>query len=393
MIEYALRGSKKYWLWLAFLGLFSFIGFYFYIFHQLKIGLGITGMSRDVSWAFYIANFTFLVGVAASAVTIVLPYYWHNHKVYSKMTLIGEFLAVSAITMCLLFVVFDMGQPMRVFNVLRYPTPNSILFYDVIVLNGYLILNLICAWTVLHSYYKGTSYPSWLKPIIYIAIMWAPLIHIVTAFIYQGLPGRHYWLTAIMAPKFLASAFCSGPALLVILASLLKKVADFDIGEKAFNTLGKTITYFYIAFIAFYLFEIFTSFYSNIPGHKASFLYLFTGYEGHAEWVPFMWTAVILAVIALVLLINPNTRKKETTLVLASIAVFFSAYIEKGIGLVTGGFTPNPFETITPYRPTFPEIMITLGVWATGFLVLTILYKIVLEVDRRRNLIVKLKKD
>lgn len=145
---------------------------YFYL-QQLKIGLGITGMSRDVSWAFYIANFTFLVGVAASAVTIVLPYYWHNHKVYGKMTILGEFLAVSAVTMCLLFVVIDMGQPMRVFNVLRYPTPNSILFYDVIVLNGYFILNLICAWTALHSYYKDSSYPSWLKPVIFLAIIWA----------------------------------------------------------------------------------------------------------------------------------------------------------------------------------------------------------------------------
>ncbi len=392
MLEYALKGTKKYWLWVFFLAILILIGFSFY-YQQLKIGLGITGMSRDVSWAFYIANFTFLVGIAASAVTIVLPYYWHNHKVYGKMTLVGEFLAVAAITMCLLFVVIDMGQPMRVFNVIRYPTPNSILFYDVIVLNGYLILNLICAWTVLHSYYKGVAYPSWLKPVIFLAIMWAPLIHIVTAFIYQGLPGRHYWFTAIMAPKFLASAFCSGPALLVILASLLKKVANFDIGDKAFETLGKTVTYFYLVFIGFYLFEVFTVFYSNIPGHKAPFQYLFIGFEGHAEWVPFMWTAVVLALIALILLINPATRKKETTLVLACLAVFFSAYIEKGIGLITGGFTPNAFETVTPYRPTFPEAMITLGVWATGFLVLTILYKLVLEVERRKNLAVKLQKN
>ncbi|BAU22988.1 menaquinol oxidoreductase [Caldimicrobium thiodismutans] len=390
MLEHALKGSKKYWLWLGFLGIFIITGAYFYL-QQLKIGLGITGMSRDVSWAFYIANFTFLVGVAASAVTIVLPYYWHNHKVYGKMTILGEFLAVSAVTMCLLFVVIDMGQPMRVFNVLRYPTPNSILFYDVIVLNGYFILNLICAWTALHSYYKDSSYPSWLKPVIFLAIIWAPFIHIVTAFIYQGLPGRHYWLSAIMAPKFLVSAFSSGPALLIILAALIKKVANFDIGEKAFETLGKTMTYFYLAFLGFYLFEVFTSFYSGIPGHKAPFIYLFVGYEGHAEWVPFMWTAVILAIISLIILLNPRTRKNQTLLVLAAFTVFFSAYIEKGIGLVTGGFTPNPFETVTPYRPTLPEVLISLGVWSTGFLVLTVLYKITIEVDKRKNLAVKLK--
>lgn len=386
MLELALRGSKKYWLWLGFLSMFIVIGFAFYI-KQLMVGLGITGLSRDVSWGFYIANFTFLVGVAASAVTIVLPYYWHNHKIYGRMTLLGEFLAVSALIMCLLLVIIDLGYPSRVFNVLLYPNPSSILVYDVIVLNGYLLLNLICGWTVLHSYYKGTSYPSWLKPIIFLAIIWAPLIHIVTAFIYQGLPGRHYWLTAIMAPKFLVSAFSSGPAFLIILASILKKVANFDIGERAFQSLAKTVTYFFIAFWAFYLFEVFTAFYSGIPGHKAPILYLFVGFHGHAEWAPFLWTAVILAIVGLVLLLIPKTRKNETTLVLASLAVFFSVYIEKSIGLLVGGFTPNPFEGVTTYTPTFPEVMITLGVWATGFLVLTILYKIVLEVEKRRILI------
>lgn len=386
MLELALRGSKKYWLWLGFLSMFIVIGFAFYI-KQLTVGLGITGLSRDVSWGFYIANFTFLVGVAASAVTIVLPYYWHNHKIYGRMTLLGEFLAVSALIMCLLLVIIDLGYPSRVFNVLLYPNPSSILVYDVIVLNGYLLLNLICGWTVLHSYYKGTSSPSWLKPIIFLAIIWAPLIHIVTAFIYQGLPGRHYWLTAIMAPKFLVSAFSSGPAFLIILASILKKVANFDIGERAFQSLAKTVTYFFIAFWAFYLFEVFTAFYSGIPGHKAPILYLFVGFHGHAEWAPFLWTAVILAIVGLVLLLIPKTRKNETTLVLASLAVFFSVYIEKSIGLLVGGFTPNPFEGVTTYTPTFPEVMITLGVWATGFLVLTILYKIVLEVEKRRILI------
>lgn len=386
MLELALRGSKKYWLWLGFLSMFIVIGFAFYI-KQLMVGLGITGLSRDVSWGFYIANFTFLVGVAASAVTIVLPYYWHNHKIYGRMTLLGEFLAVSALIMCLLLVIIDLGYPSRVFNVLLYPNPSSILVYDVIVLNGYLLLNLICGWTVLHSYYKGTSSPSWLKPIIFLAIIWAPLIHIVTAFIYQGLPGRHYWLTAIMAPKFLVSAFSSGPAFLIILASILKKVANFDIGERAFQSLAKTVTYFFIAFWAFYLFEVFTAFYSGIPGHKAPILYLFVGFHGHAEWAPFLWTAVILAIVGLVLLLIPKTRKNETTLVLASLAVFFSVYIEKSIGLLVGGFTPNPFEGVTTYTPTFPEVMITLGVWATGFLVLTILYKIVLEVEKRRILI------
>lgn len=388
MLEKALVGSKKYWLWVLFLLSIIFIGFLCYL-YQFKVGLGITGMSRDVSWGFYIANFTFLVGVAASAVMVVLPYYWHDYKEFGKITILGEFLAVAAVTMCILFVFVDLGQPMRVLNVLRFLSPKSIMFYDVIVLSGYLILNLICGWTVLHAEYKGTKYPSWLKPIIYLAIVWAPSIHIVTAFLYQGLPGRHYWLTAIMAPKFLASAFSSGPALIVIVALLLKKVANFDPGKKAIETLSKIVTYAFILFVLFFLFEVFTAFYSGIHTHQASFKYLFVGMEGHAEWVPFLWTAVILAIIAIILLAIPPLRKRETTLALGCIAVFFSCWLEKGAGLIVGGYTPTPFETITPYRPTLPEIGITLGVWATGFLIMTLLYKIALEVKASKDLIVK----
>jgi len=388
MLEKALVGSKKYWLWVLFLLSIIFMGFLCYL-YQFKVGLGITGMSRDVSWGFYIANFTFLVGVAASAVMVVLPYYWHNYKEFGKITILGEFLAVAAVTMCILFVFVDLGQPMRVLNVLRFPTPNSIMFYDVIVLSGYLLLNLLCGWTVLHAEYKGTKYPSWLKPFIYLAIVWAPSIHIVTAFLYQGLPGRHFWLTAIMAPRFLASAFSSGPALIIVVALLLKKVANFDAGKKAINTLSKIVAYAFVINVLLFLFELFTAFYSGIHSHQAPIKYLFVGLEGHAEWVPFMWTSYILAAIAIILLVIPALRRNETTLALACIAVFLSCWIDKGIGLITGGYTPTPFETITPYRPTLPEIGITLGVWATGFLIMTILYKIALEVKSSKELVVK----
>jgi molybdopterin-containing oxidoreductase family membrane subunit len=388
MLEKALSGSKKYWLWILFLLSIIFIGFLCYL-YQFKVGLGITGMSRDVSWGFYIANFTFLVGVAASAVMVVLPYYWHNYKEFGKITILGEFLAVAAVTMCILFVFVDLGQPMRVLNVIRFPTPNSVMFYDVIVLSGYLLLNLICGWTVLHAEYKGTKYPSWLKPIIYLAIVWAPSIHIVTAFLYQGLPGRHFWLTAVMAPRFLASAFSSGPALIIIIALLLKKVANFDVGKKAIDALSKIVTYAFIINVLLFIFELFTAFYSGIHSHQAPIKYLFVGFEGHAEWVPFMWTSYILAAIAIVLLVIPATRRNETTLALACLAVFISAWIDKGIGLITGGYTPTPFETVTPYRPTLPEIGITLGVWAVGFLIMTILYKIALEVKASKDLVVK----
>ena len=215
MIEKALVGSRKYYILILFLFAIIGTGFICYLI-QLREGLQITGMSRDVSWGFYIAQFTFLVGVAASAVMVVLPYYLHNYKAFGRITILGEFLAVSAVIMCVTFIFVDLGNPVRVFNVLLHPTPNSILFWDMIVLNVYLFLNIFIGWNVLEAERHMVPPPLWIKPFIYVSIPWAISIHTVTAFIYCGLPGRGFWLTAIMAPRFLSSAFASGPALLII---------------------------------------------------------------------------------------------------------------------------------------------------------------------------------
>ncbi len=230
MIEKIFVGSKKYWLWVFSLIALAGIGICFYL-KQFQYGLGITGMSRDVSWGLYIGQFTFFVGVAASAVMVVLPYYLHNHKAFGRITILGEFLAIASVIVCLLFILVDLGQPARFLNMILYPSPNSVMFWDMIALNGYLFLNLLIGWTNLSAEYKGLPHPKWLKPFIYISIPWAISIHTVTAFIYAGLPGRHFWLTAIMAARFLASAFSSGPALLVLLALIMRRFSKFDSGK------------------------------------------------------------------------------------------------------------------------------------------------------------------
>jgi Ni/Fe-hydrogenase subunit HybB-like protein len=375
MLEKALIGKRGYWLWIIFLTILSGIGFYFYLL-QLDYGLGITGMSRDVSWGLYIAQFTFLVGIAASAVMVVLPYYLHDYKAFGRITVLGEFLAVSAVIMCIAFVFIDLGRPERVMNVLLYPSPTSILFWDMIVLSGYLLINIVTGWTILSCNVKGIAPPSWVKPLIIISIPWAISIHTVTAFIYAGLPGRSFWLTAIMAPRFLASAFASGPALLIIFCLILKRTGSFDAGQKAIQTLSKIVAYALATSIFFVAVELFTAFYSSIPEHTQAFRYLFVGLEGHTNLVAWMTAAAILAFAALAILIIPKTRKRDALLALACCAVFISLWIEKGLGLVITGFIPSPLEKITEYTPTVPEALITTGVWAAGLFVLTILYRI-----------------
>jgi len=375
MLEKAITGSKNYWAWLAFLLAVIIAGVLAYM-QQWNLGLSITGMSRDVSWGFYIAQFTFLVGVAASAVMLVTPFYLHNYKDFGRITILGEFLAIAAVTMCLLFIIVDLGKPMRALNVLLHPTPNSILFWDMIVLNGYLAINLVVGWVVLKAERKQLPPPGWIKPIIYLSIPWAVSIHTVTAFLYAGLPGRGYWLTAILAPRFLASAFASGPSVLILLSLFLRKFTKFDAGKEAIQSLAKIVTYAIILNLFFLSLEFFTVFYSQIPSHMTHLEYLFAGYHGYGALVPWMWASMICGFAAIAILINPKTRRKEPVLAVAAVLVFICTWIDKGMGMISGGFVPNPLHEVTEYAPTGLELTITFGVYAVGIMVLTILYKV-----------------
>lgn len=379
MLEKALYGSKKYWALVIFLLAIAGLGGLAYL-KQYFYGLGLTGMGRDISWGIYIAQFTFLVGVAASAVMLVLPYYLHNYKAFGKIVILGEFLAISAVTMCMLFIMADMGKPERFLNIMRYPTPNSVMFWDFLVLAGYLGLNLLCGWVVLQAEKKDVPPPKWVKPFIYISIPWAVSIHTVTAFLYAGLPGRHFWLTAIMAPRFLSSAFAAGPSLLILLALVVRKYTNFDAGREAIRKLAVIVTYAALINVFFLLMEVFTSFYSGIPGHMHTFQYLFAGLEGKGNLVTLMWSSVGLGVVAIFMLLFPSTRENYGRLAAACAMLFTSLLIDKGVGLVIGGFIPNMFERVLDYHPTRWEIMITLGIWAAGFLILTVLYKVAVTV-------------
>ncbi len=381
MLEKVLSADRKYLSWIAVLLIFICIGIVFYL-RQWNIGLGITGLSRDVSWGLYIASLTFFVGVAASAVMLVLPYYLHNQKEFGKITILGEFLAVSAVIICVLSVVVDLGQPVRVLNLFLHPSPSSILFWDTVVLSVYMLLNLIIGWSTLDAERKGEPTRTWVKPLIYISIPWAISIHTVTAFIYAGLVARPFWFTALMAPRFLISAFASGPSLLIIIALILRKFSSFDPGKEAIQKLAKIVAYAIIGTVFFILLEIFTVFYSGVPEHLTHFQYLFVGLDGGTKLVPWIWLSITLAVIAIVLLVVPATRRNEKVLFGACVAVFISIWIDKGLGLIIPGFIPSQTGEVFEYWPTAPEVLILLGVWAIGFLILTILYKVAISVKQ-----------
>ena len=379
MLEKAVHGSWRYWTLLLVLSVLALIGVAVYL-KQLATGLVITGLSRDIPWGMYIAQLTFLVGVAASAVVVVAPYYLHDFKAFGRLTILGEFLAISAVSMCLLFVLVDLGQPSRMMNLFLYPSPHSVLFWDALVLMGYLFLNALIGFVALASEKKGVHPPSWIKPFVILSIPWAISIHTVTAFLYSGLGARPFWLTAILAPRFLASAFASGPSLLILLCLVLRRFSRFDAGDVAIKKLSQIITYAMAANIFFVLVELFTALYSGIPEHAEHFEYLFFGLHGHNALVPFMWTSQIMAVTALILLLIPKIRTNLKILPVICVGIIIAIWIEKGLGMVVTGFIPSPLNKINEYTPTLPEGLITVGIYAIGFLMLTVFYKITVAV-------------
>jgi len=375
MFEKALVGGRGYWAWITALLAVACAGAWAYG-AQLETGLGVTGLSRDITWGLYIAQFTFLVGVAASAVMVVLPYYLHDYALFGRITILGEFLAITAVVMCGLFIVIDMGQPSRVLNVLLHPAPSSMMFWDMTALGGYLALNIVITRVTLEAERNGSAPPRWIRPVILLSIPWAISIHTVTAFLYNGLPGRSFWLTAMLVPRFLASAFAAGPALLILLCLVLRRWWPLRIAREAIASVALIVAYATAAHVFFILLEVFTAFYSQVPEHVRHFTYLYAGLDGHAALVPWMWVSAALALAALGLLVVPGTRRRESTLAAACAAVVGSIWIDKGLGLIVGGLVPSPLGAVADYVPTTREILITAGVWAIGAAMVTAFFKI-----------------
>jgi len=377
-------GNTKYYLWVCFLLFLILIGASAYMTQATK-GLIITGMRDQVSWGFYISNFTFLVGVAAAAVLLVVPAYVYNFKPIKEIVLFGELLAITAISMCLLFVMIDMGQPLRGWHILpvigAMNFPMSLLAWDVLVLNGYLVINTCIAFYVLYRLSIGKEYKmSVIGPLIILSIPWAVSIHTVTAFLYNGLAARPFWNASILAPRFLASAFCSGPAIMLIIFQLIRKIfRDVDIDDRAIFKIAELIAYAMAINLFLLGAETFEVFYSGTI-HEYPMQYLYFGLHGKAKLVPYIWFATLLNITAFLLFLLPKTRENFTTLNMACIFVIVGVYIEKGMGLVIPGFVPDTLGEIYEYGPTVPEVLISMGVWATGALIYTLLLKFAIPI-------------
>ena len=369
-------GDWRYYLWMLLLTVVALLGVNAYC-KQLVHGLITTGMSDQVSWGFYIANFTFLVGMAAAAVMLVIPVYVYRNVELRDLVIFGELLAVAAIIMCLLFVMVDLGRPDRFDHLFRrFNFPISMLTWDVIVLNGYLLLNMYVPGYLIYCAYRKREPRKalFVVPFVFLAIGWAVSIHTVTAFLYVGLGGRPFWNSAIIAPRFLASAFAAGPAVIILTLQVIDRFTMYQVPRRALMTLRQIVLVALTINVFLLVSELFTEFYAG-SAHIASMRYLYFGLHGRHALVPWIWTSLILSTIALVILYLPLARSLRY-LNVACVLLIVGIWMEKGIGLIVPGFIPSPLGEMVEYMPTLNEILVSLGIWALGLLVFTILVRI-----------------
>jgi molybdopterin-containing oxidoreductase family membrane subunit len=379
-----LRGGRNYYLWLAFLAAWICLGLVAYV-HQLSVGLSATNMVDQIPWGAYIANFTYLVGMAAAAVMLVIPAYVYDDHAMHNVVVLGELLAVAVLLMCLMFVMVDIGRPDRFWHLMpvvgRFNWPVSMLTWDIIVLNGYLALNFGITTYLLFTKFRGRK-PDRKKyvPFVFIAIVWAISIHTVTAFLYSGMGARPHWNAAILAPRFLAGAFAAGPALMIIALSIIRDVMKYPVKDEALNRLRQIIAVTMLINLFFFFSEIFTELYS-FKHHAASMRYMLFGLNGHAKLVPYIWSAIALDVFAAIVFITKRFYSNKNVLRAACGAAVLGVWVEKGMGLVIPGFVPSPLGEIVDYTPSFTEFCVSAAIWAAGAFIFTLLLKAAVPIE------------
>ena len=376
----ATDGSLGFYAWMVMLTAISLVGANAWA-NQVADGMIVTNMTDHVSWGLYIANFTFCVGLAAGGVMMVIPAYLYDDEEMHKVVIIGEAVAIAAIVMCILSVVVDLGRPDRFWHMIpgigRFNWPMSMLTWDIIVLNGYLLINLHIVGYLLYMRYLGKHpNPMWYLPFVLLSIVWAISIHTVTAFLYCGLGGRPFWNTALLAPRFLASAFVSGPAFIILVMRILRITTGYAAPPGPAQTLIQIIRVAMVINLLMLASEIFTLFYTG-GAHGVSARYLFFGLHGQFGLVPWIWTAIVFNIIGAILFFMPAAMERGSVRIVACLLCIVGIWIEKGMGLIIPGFIPSTLHEIVEYSPSIVEWKVTAGVWAFGLLALTVILKVI----------------
>jgi len=377
--SYALKGSPKYYAWLGFLSLFMLVGVYT-TYRQLTEGMILTGATDEITWELYISNFIFTAHIAAAAILVVIPAFMYQHKGMKDLAVLGEIIALGFVSTGILFVVYHVGRPDRLWHMIPglgyFNFPNSMLDFDVIVLNVYLIINLVAAYFLLYRRYVDRPVHGFFyRYLIWLAVLWGPLIHIITSAVLASNARMYSWASAVLPFAFLSMAGASGPAIIIIVFLIIRKYTKLQIDNTVIDLLSQIILWSLLVLSLVFAAEFFTVLYPSTH-HAASLKFNMFGHNGLDMYVPWFWLIMAAIFGSFAALLFPKIRKSyDLYLPIICMIVFLAVLIEKPVILVFPAFSPSPLGEYTQYYPTFIEYANVLAVWAFGFMTLTVTLK------------------
>ncbi|RDB57626.1 polysulfide reductase [Paraeggerthella hongkongensis] len=353
-------------------------------FVQLDGGMVQTGMRNLDSWGLYITMFMFLVGLSAGGLIISSAPRVLGVEGFGGISKVAVWTSICCTVLAIGFVVVDLGQPMRLWELFAYSNLGSPLMWDIVVLGTYLILSVVYLWATLR-FEGGKGSATSLRAISAVALVCAVLVHSVTAWIFGLQQGREMWNTALLAPWFVSSALVCGVALVLVVVIALRRAGYLELDQSFVVKMAKLLGVFVCVDLYFFGCDLLTE---GFPGgHGAEIVAMLTA----GPLAPFFWVEVVGCILCAVVCFTPRLRTSPLIVVASLLAI--AGIFCKRVQLLVGGFQipnldyagPVTQYTVTGwesgmagayqgmvYWPTPLEFGVALGVLGLGALLLLV---------------------
>lgn len=296
---------------------------------QLTSGLVNTNMRHLDSWGLYLTNFMFFVGLSAGGLIISSVPKVFGVAGFGPISKIAIWLSIICTCLAGAFIVVDLGQPIRMWELFQFKNMRSPLLWDVCVIFSYLVISIVYL-VLVNRYERGEFGHVGMRAFATVALVLAVMVHSVTAWIFSLQVSHEFWNTALMAPWFVASALNSGLALVMIVCVALRKVGYLDFSQENLVKMAKFLGVFIAIDIYFFGCDVLTSAYGNDGGREIVEM-LFAG-----QLAPFFWTEIVGGIVAAVICFTPKLRSTGMLMLAAALAIL--GVFCKRCQIMLGGF-------------------------------------------------------
>ena len=335
-------GGKGLTIAIAVAAIITVAGLALWVF-QLTGGMVNTNMRNLDSWGLYITMFMFLVGLSAGGLIISSAPRVFGVEGFGGISKIAVWTSICCTVLAIGFVVVDLGQPLRLWELFAYSNLGSPLMWDIIVLGTYLILSIVYLWAMLR-FEGGKGSATGLRVVSAIALVCAVLVHSVTAWIFGLQQGREMWHTALLGPWFVSSALVCGVALVLVVVIALRRAGYVQLDQKHVVKMLKLLGVFVLVDLYFFGCDLLTE---GFPaGSGADIVAMLTT----GALAPFFWIEVLGCAATAVIAFVPKLRTNPLIVVAAVLAIV--GIFCKRVQLLVGGFQIPNIDYAGPMTPS-----------------------------------------